>query len=111
MLGPKSSKKLSAPVKNLKEIGLAIQTTKSSIEQEDVDKAIESFDTFIDPAKCGEQMIEEFLEEHREIRLYKIRLNDKGKDFVIDNKRKMLEFFENLEIKVTKKLRTSVPQN
>ena len=76
-----------------------------------MDKAIESFETFIDPTKCGEQMIEEFLEEHREIRLYKIRLNDKGKDFVIDNKKKMLEFFENLEIKVTKKLRTSVPQN
>ena len=111
LLGPKTSKKLAAPVKNLKEIGMAIQAAKSSIEQEDVDKAIESFETFIDPTKCGEQMIEEFLEEHREIRLYKIRLNDKGKDFVIDNKRKMLEFFENLEIKVTKKLRTSVPQN
>ena len=111
VLGTKISKKLSVPIKNLKEIGLAIQTAKSSIEQEDVDKAIESFDLFINPAKCGEQMIEEFLDEHREIRLYKIRLNDKGKDFVIDNKRKMLEFFENLEIKVTKKLRTSIPQS
>ena len=45
---------------------------------------------FIEPTKCGEQMIEEFLEEHREIRLYKVRLNDKGIDFVIDNKRKMI---------------------
>ncbi len=111
LLGPKKSKQLTVPIKNLKEIGLAIQDAKSSIEKEETDKAIECFDTFIDPAKCGEQMIEEFLEEHREIRLYKIRLNEKGKDFVIDNKRKMLEFFENLEIKVTKKLRTSIPQN
>ena len=78
---------------------------------EDVNKAIESFNTFIEPTKCGEQMIEEFLEEHREIRLYKVRLNDKGVDFIIDNKKKMLEFFENLEVKVTKKLRASIPQN
>ena len=65
---------------------------------------IESFETFIDPTKCGEQMIEEFLEEHRDIRLYKIRLQEKGDNFLTDNKSKMLEFFEDLEIKVTKKL-------
>ena len=111
LLGPKSAKKLTAPIKNLKEIGMAIQSAKSSIEQEDISKIIDSLQVFIEPTKCGEQMIEEFLEEHGEIRLYKVRLNDKGIDFVIDNKRKMLEFFENLEIKVTKKLRTSVPQN
>ena len=111
LLGPKSSKTISAPIKNLKEIGMATQSIKSSIEQENVDKIIDGLDVFIDPAKCGQQMIEEFLEEHREIRLYKVRLNDKGVDFVIDNKKKMIEFFENLEIKVTKKLRTSIPQN
>ena len=65
---------------------MAVQAAKSSIDQEDVNKAIESFNTFIEPTKCGEQMIEEFLEEHREIRLYKVRLNDKGVDFIIDNK-------------------------
>jgi hypothetical protein len=90
---------------------MAIQSAKSAIEQEDVSKIIDNLELFIEPTKCGQEMIEEFLEEHREIRLYKVRLNDKGVDFVIDNKRKMLEFFENLEIKVTKKLRTSVPQN
>jgi tetratricopeptide (TPR) repeat protein len=111
LLGTKSAKQLTVPIKNLKEIGIAIQSAKSSIEQEDVDKIIDNLEMFIEPTKCGQQMIEEFLEEHREIRLYKVRLNDKGLDFVIDNKKKMLEFFENLEIKVTKKLRTSIPQN
>ena len=56
-------------------------------------------------------MIEEFLEEHRDIRLYKIRLQEKGDNFLTDNKSKMLEFFEDLEIKVTKKLRTNIPQS
>jgi hypothetical protein len=106
-----TTKKLTAPIKNLKEIGIAIQAAKTSVEKEDVPNLIDIFETFIEPTKCGEQMIEEFLEEHREIRLYKVRLNDKGVDFIIDNKKKMLDFLEDLEIKVTKKLRTSVPQN
>ena len=90
---------------------MAIQNAKSSIEQEDATKAIDCFETFIEPTKCGEQMIEEFLEEHRDIRLYKVRLDDRGEDFLIDNKRKMLEFFDNIEIRVTKKLRTNITQN
>ena len=111
LLGPKEIGKVPIPVKNLKEVGLAIQTSMSAIENEDVEKTIESLDVYINPAKCGQQMIDEFLEEHREIRLFKIRLEDKGVDYLIDNKKKMLEFFETIEIQVTKKLRANVAQN
>ena len=110
LLGPKEIGKVTVPVKNLKEIGLGIQTTMAAIENEDMEKTIDSFDVFINPAKCGQQMIEEFLDEHREIRLLKIRLDDKGKDYLIDNKKKMLELFETIEIQVTKKLRANVAQ-
>ena len=108
LLGPKEIGKVPVPLKNLKEVGLAIQTTVDAIKNDDITKTIESFDNFINPAKCGQQMIDEFLEEHREIRLFKIRLEDKGDDYLIDNKKKMLEFFETIEIKVTKKLRANV---
>jgi tetratricopeptide (TPR) repeat protein len=111
LLGPKEMGKIPTPVKSLKEIGLAVQTTMSAIENEDLEKTVDSFDAYINPAKCGQQMIEEFLDEHREIRLFKIRLDDKGKDYLTDNKKKMLELFENMEITVTKKLRANVPQN
>ena len=111
LLGPKTKTKMTAPVKNLKEIGLAVQSIKSSIQDEDVERTLSDLQVFIDPAMCGEQMIEEFLEEHRDIRLYKVRLEDRGVDFLIDNKRKMLEFFDNIEIRVTKKLRTNITQN
>ncbi len=50
-------KKLPASVKNLKEISQAIQTVKSSIEEENIEKTIEDFDLFIDPKKFGQQMI------------------------------------------------------
>ena len=111
LLGPKEIGKVTIPVKNLKEIGLGIQTTMTAIENEDMKKTIDSFDVFINPAKCGQQMIEEFLDEHREIRLFKIRLDDKGQDYLIDNKKKMLELFETIEIQVTKKLRANVTHN
>ena len=103
-----TKKKLPKPVKNLKELSQAIQSAKEAIEDGDIKKTISIFDEFIDPTKSGEQMIENFFEEHREIRLWKIRLNDRGEDYIIDNKDKMLEVFDNIEVTITKKLRDEI---
>ncbi|GBH33391.1 hypothetical protein NZNM25_01820 [Nitrosopumilus zosterae] len=101
-------KTLPKPVKNLKELSQAIQSVRESIEEEDLEKTIEIFDTFIDPAKSGEQMIENFFDEHREIRLWKIRLKDRGEEYLIENKEKMLVLFGNIEATITKKLRNEI---
>ena len=101
-------KTLPKPVKNLKEMSQAIQSVREAIEEEDVEKTIELFDTFIDPAKSGEQMIENFFDQHREIRLWTIRLKDRGVDYLIENKEKMLILFDNIEVTITKKLRNQV---
>jgi tetratricopeptide (TPR) repeat protein len=103
-----TKKTLPKPVKNLKELSQAIQSVKESIEEEDVDKTIDIFEEFIDPKKSGEQMIENFFDEHREIRLWKIRLKDRGVDYLIDNKEKMIVLFDNIEGTVTKKLRNEI---
>ena len=105
------NKSLPKPIKSLKNLAEAIQLIKSSIEEEELDKTIEYCNLFVDPTKCGQKMIDEFLEEHREIRLLKIRLKDKGIDFLRDNKKKMLPMFENMEISVTKKLRSDLATN
>ena len=105
------SKSLPKPVKNLKNLAEAIQLMKSSIEEEELEKTIEYCNLFVDPAKCGQEMIDHFLEEHREVRLFQIRLKDKGIDFLRDNKNKMLSMFENIEISVTKKLRSDLARN
>ena len=101
-------KKLPGAVQNLKELSQAIQQVKASIEEEDVDKTLEIFDSFINTDKCGQQMIEQFFEEHREIRLWKIRLKDHGVDYIKDNKTKMLTMFDNIEVSVTKQLRNEI---
>jgi tetratricopeptide (TPR) repeat protein len=105
------TKSLPKPVKNLKNLAEAIQLMKSSIEEEELEKTIEYCNLFVDPAKCGQEMIDHFLEEHREVRLFQIRLKDKGIDFLRDNKNKMLSMFENMEISVTKKLRSDLARN
>jgi len=103
-----TKKTLPKPVKSLKELSQAIQSAKEAIEEEDVDKTIDIFEVFIDPKKSGEQMIESFFDEHREIRLWKIRLKDRGVEYLIDNKEKMIVLFDNIEGTVTKKLRNEI---
>jgi len=110
MLGiPKKS--LPKPVKDLKNLAEAIQLIKTTIEDEELEKTIEYCNLFINPEKCGQEMIDDFLEEHREIRLFKIRLKDKGLDFLFDNKKKMLVLLDNMEVSVMKKLRSDLASN
>jgi tetratricopeptide (TPR) repeat protein len=103
-----TKKQLPKPVKNLKILSQAIQAAREAIEEKDVEKTMEIFDEFINPAKSGEQMIEQFFEEHREIKLWKIRLKDRGTDYLIENKDKMINLLDNIEVTITKKLRNEV---
>ena len=104
-------KKSSVSIQHLKDISEAIQEARSSIEKVDVEETLSNLDAFIDPTKKGPQMIEHFFEEHREIRLYKIRLKDRGIEYLQANKQKILELFDNMEMNVTKRLRSTVAQN
>ncbi len=98
-----TTKKLPIPVKNLKNLSEAIQIAKEAIEEENIEKAIDIFDEFIETSRSGDYMIENFFEMHREIRLWKIRLKDRGVDYFFDNKEKMLDLFDNIESTITKK--------
>ena len=92
-------------IQNLKEINEAVHAAKTSIEKGDVNEIISNLDVFIEPSKKGGQMIEYFFEEHRDIRLYKVRLTDKGSDYLQVNKQKIIDLFDNIEMMITKKLR------
>jgi tetratricopeptide (TPR) repeat protein len=95
-------------ITNLKQLSQAIQSVRESIEEKDVKKTMEIFEEFIDSSKSGEQMIETFFDQHREIRLWKIRLKDRGENYLIENKEKMLETFDQIDVTVTQKLREQI---
>lgn len=101
------SKTVSSDVVVLKNLSSAIQDVKLSIKEDDIKGIQNSFEKFIDPKKCGKYMIEQFLEEHREIRLWKVRLEGGSLDFLHDNKKKMTDMFENIEMTITKQLRST----
>lgn len=98
-------------VQHLKEISEAVQGVKSAIEKGDVNDVVAKMDVFIDPNKRGAQMIEHFFEEHRDIRFFRIRLVDKGYEYLQSNKQKMLDLFDHIESQTTKKLRSETAQN
>ncbi len=98
-------------VQHLKEISEAVQAAKIAIENGDAKEVVSKLDIFIDPARKGSQMIELFFEEHREIRLYKVKLNDRGFEYLRSNKQKMIELLDHIEMTVTKKLRIATAQN
>ncbi|MDE1842986.1 MAG: tetratricopeptide repeat protein [Thaumarchaeota archaeon] len=98
-------------IQNLKEINEAVHAVKIAIENGDVKEIISKLDVFIEPSKKGGQMIEYFFEEHRDIRLFKVRLTDKGSEYLQTNKQKMTDLFNNIEMMITKKLRNEAAQN
>ncbi|MEO9307084.1 MAG: tetratricopeptide repeat protein [Nitrososphaera sp.] len=98
-------------IQNLKEINEAVHAVKIAIENGDTKEIISKLDVFIEPSKKGGQMIEYFFEEHRDIRLFKVRLTDKGSEYLQTNKQKMMDLFNNIEMMITKKLRNEAAQN
>ena len=109
LLGVKRVRRgLPGEVRSLKELGQTVQDTKAAIEEGDLERIGAGFDDLVDPKRHGGRMIEQFFEEHREIRLWKIRLGDHGTEYLEDNRKKMLAVFENIETAVTKQLRSEV---
>lgn len=98
-------------VQHLKDISEAVQGVKTAIEKGDTNEVLAKMDVFIDPNKRGAQMIEHFFEEHRDIRFFRIRLADKGQEYLQSNKQRILELFDHIESQTTKKLRNETTQN
>lgn len=98
-------KKLTGPIQSFRMLSESVQMAKTSIEEEDVEKTIDSLDVFVNPQKCGPVMIEQFFEEHRDIRLWRARLDHRGRDYLLEHKERMLNVLENIGASVTKKMR------
>ena len=101
-------KKYAGSVQKLKMLGEAVQVAKVAIEEEDVQKTMSSLEAFIDTKKFGSFMIEHYFEEHRDIRLWNVRLDHRGQDYLVAHKERMLAVLDNVGASVTKKLRDSM---
>jgi tetratricopeptide (TPR) repeat protein len=94
------SKEVSAPVQELKDISEILGWAKDSIEKGDLSATLENFDQLINPSKHGNAMIEQFFDEHRDLRLFQIRLKDKGQEYLNSHKSELLELISSIDAKV-----------
>lgn len=92
-----SSKQVSAPMQQLKDIKEVLGKAKESIEKGDLVATLQCFDELVSPAKHGSAMIEQFFDAHRDLRLYKIRLQDKGQEYLNAHKSDLIDLITKID--------------
>ncbi|HXG07254.1 MAG TPA: tetratricopeptide repeat protein [Nitrososphaera sp.] len=92
-----SSKQVSAPVQQLKDIKEVLGKAKESIERGDLTATLQYFDELVSPTKHGSAMMEQFFDAHRDLRLYKIRLQDKGQEYLNAHKSDLIDLVTKID--------------
>ena len=93
-------KEVSAPVQQLRDIVEVIGKAKESVEKGDVNTTVECFDQLIDPTKHGTAMMEQFFDEHRDLRLFQIRLKDRGPEYLNSHKPDLIKLLTDIDAKI-----------
>src|SRR5919205_3796529 len=94
------SKEVYAPLQQLKDISEVLGRAKDCVEKGDLNVTVDSFDELINPAKHGSAMIEQFFDEHRDLRLFQIRLKDKGQDYLNSHKSDLIKLLTDIDSKI-----------
>jgi tetratricopeptide (TPR) repeat protein len=94
------SKEVSAPVQQLRDIVEVLGKAKESVEKGDVDATVECFDQLINPTKHGTAMMEQFFDEHRDLRLFQIRLKDRGPEYLNSHKPDLIKLLTDIDAKI-----------
>jgi tetratricopeptide (TPR) repeat protein len=91
------SKQISAPLQQLKDIKEVLTKAKDSIEKGDLPGTLEHFDELVSPTKHGNAMLEQFFDAHRDLRLYKIRLQDRGQEYLNAHKSDLIDLITRID--------------
>lgn len=93
-------KEYSAPIQEIKDIIEILDKSTESVKNGDLNQTIDSFEQLTNPSKHGNTMIEQFFDQHRDLRLYLARLNDKGQDYLDSHKSELTTLLEDIIEKV-----------
>jgi tetratricopeptide (TPR) repeat protein len=96
----KKTKAISAPLQELKDISEVIGSAKISVEKGELQSTIEALEKLISPAQHGNSMVEQFFEEHRDLRLFDIRLKDKGQEYLNSHKTEIISILSDIDLKI-----------
>ena len=98
---------VSGPMLHLRALSEHLAKIKHAVEKGDLDGTLRHLAKLIEPKEFGNILIENFFEEHRDLRVYQIRMKDKGQDYLNANKSNIIELLTNIEAKVNEKTRHS----
>ena len=93
-------KEYSAPIQEIKDIIEILDKSTESVKNSDLNQTIDSFEQLTNPSKHGNTMIEQFFDQHRDLRLYQARLNDKGQEYLDSHKSELTSLLEDIIEKV-----------
>ena len=94
------TKTISAPMQQLRDISEVLGDAKMALEKGDLEATTNCLELLINPSKHGAAMIEQFFDDHRDLRLYQIRLKDRGLEYLNTHKTELLELVENIDAKI-----------
>ena len=89
-------KEYSAPIQEIKDIIEILDKSTESVKNGDLNQTIDSFEQLTNPSKHGNTMIEQFFDQHRDLRLYQARLNDKGQEYLDSHKSELTTLLEDI---------------
>jgi tetratricopeptide (TPR) repeat protein len=93
-------KEYSAPIQEIKDIIEILDNSTESVKNADLNQTIDSFEQLTNPSKHGNTMIEQFFDQHRDLRLYQARLNDKGQEYLDSHKSELTTLLQDIIEKV-----------
>jgi tetratricopeptide (TPR) repeat protein len=93
-------KEYSAPIQEIKDIIEILDKSIESVKNGDLNQTVDSFGQLTNPSKHGNTMIEQFFDQHRDLRLYQARLADKGQENLDSHKSELTSLLEDIIEKV-----------
>ena len=93
-------KEYSAPIQEIKDIIEILDKSIESVKNGDLNQTVDSFEQLTNPSKHGNTMIEQFFDQHRDLRLYQARLNDKGQEYLDSHNSELTTLLEDIIEKV-----------
>lgn len=93
-------KEYSAPIQEIKDIIVILDKSIDSVKNGDLNQTVDSVEQLTNPSKHGNTMIEQFFDQHRDLRLYQARLNDKGQEYLDSHKSELTGLLEDIVEKV-----------
>jgi tetratricopeptide (TPR) repeat protein len=94
------AKEYSAPIQEIKDIIEILDKSIESVKNGDMNQTLDSFEQLTNPSKHGNTMIEQFFDQHRDLRLYQARLSDKGQEYLDSHKSELTSLLEDIIEKV-----------